>query len=348
MVERVDVVIIGGGQSGLAAGYCVAKQGRSLAILEQGAEVGHSWRNRWDSLRLITPSPYNNLPGLPFPSASSPFPTKDETADYLKLYAETFKLPVRLGVQVESVKRSSAGYRVQTSGGSFEAVQVIVATGPFQRPSVPRFSEALARDVVQIHSSQYRNHRQLPPGDVLVVGSGNSGAGIAKDLANTHRVHLSVGARSWVPRRLLGRDVFFWLHRLKAMDVTIESRLGKLWSRSPDAVIGMNPEVMARESGVTLVGRTQGIDGDRIRFADGRSLRAVSVIWATGFKSDYGWIDVPVLDGRGMPIHARGVTSAPGLYFLGLKWQYRNDSSLLGGVGRDAAFIASQVAAARA
>lgn len=343
MVERFDIVVIGGGQSGLAAGYYLAEQGRRFVILDQGAEVGHAWRNRWDSLRLITPTPYNNLPGLPFP-ATSEFPTKDETADYLKRYAETFSLPVRLGVQVASLKRSASGYRLETNRGAIEAAQVIVATGPFQKPSVPRFSEVLAPEITQLHSSQYRNPGQVPPGEVLVVGCGNSGAGIAKDLARTHRVWLSIGTRSWMPRRLLGRDLFFWLHRLKMMDVTVESRLGKRLSRMPDPVIGMNPEVMARENGVTLLGRTQAGDGDRIRFVDGRSVRVNSVIWATGFRADYGWIDLPVLDERGRPVHQRGVTSAPGLYFLGLKWQTRNGSSLLGGVGRDAAFIASRVA----
>lgn len=348
MTERLDVIVVGGGQSGLAAGHFLARQGARFAILDQGPAVGHVWRERWDSLRLITPQPYNDLPGLPFPRTAELFPTKDETAAYLKLYAETFRLPVRLGVRVQGMKRAPSGYALETSDGTLHAAQVIVATGAFQRPIVPAFASAFPEDILQLHSSEYKNPAQIPSGPVLVVGCGNSGAGIAKDLAETHDVHLSIGARAWVPRTLLGRDIFYWLHKLKLMDVTVESRLGRRMSRAPDAVIGMSPEAMARACGITLVGRTDAIVAGRAHFSEGAPLRPRTVIWATGLRSDHRWIDVPVFDAGGTPIHRRGVTAAPGLYFLGLKWQHRNGSSLLGGVGRDAAFIASRVEAARA
>lgn len=344
MSEHVEVAIVGGGQAGLAAGYYLAQQGRNFVILEQAPQIGHSWRTRWDSLKLITPSPYNNLPGLPFPKMPESFPNKDETANYLELYAETFKLPVRLGSQVSSVKQAPNGYLVQTGTTTFETEQVVVATGPYQTPRIPPFSVDLAEEVFQIHSSQYRNSQQLPPGDVLVVGSGNSGPPIARELSTSHKIYLSVGNNPRMPRRVLGQDLFWWLYKLGVMNVTIESRFGKRLSQRPDPLVGINLDALTQENGVVLVGRTQGVQDNKIVFVNKQSIQVSSVIWATGFQPDYRWIEVPVFDERGMPMHKRGVTAAPGFYFLGLRWQYRVNSSLLGGVGRDAAFIASEIA----
>lgn len=337
-----DVLIIGGGQSGLALGYHLARQGRSFLILDAAEQVGHAWRSRWDSLRLITPCPYNDLPGMPFPGEPWSFPTKDETADYLARYAKTFDLPLRLGTRVTSVRAVGDAYEVRTASTTFEARNVVCATGPFQKPHLP-LGAATSTSPLQLHSTQYRNPSRIPPGKVLVVGCGNSGAGIARELSATHEVHLALGRTAASPRTLLGRDYFWWAHTLRLTEVTRDSWLGQKMRQGPDGIIGPGPEELARTHGITLHPRVQDVDGQRVTFVDGRSVEVNTLLWATGFRPDYGWLEVPVLDERGAPVHQRGVTAAPGLYFLGLKWLYRADSSLLGGVGRDAAFLASHL-----
>lgn len=345
MAERLDVVVIGGGQSGLAAGYYLAQQGRPFVILDAADRVGHAWRSRWDSLRLITPSPYNDLPGLAFPRETGAFPSKEQTADYLDQYARTFRLPVRLGARVTALRRSAGGgYRVELGGEALEARAVVVATGTFQKPYFPVDRSEVSPDVAQIHTSEYRNPQALPVGDTLVVGCGNSGNPIARELSATRRVYQSIGQMMASPRRVLGKDLFWWLYNLRLMEVTVDSPLGRRLRRLPEGSIGLTPHDNARDHGVVLLGRTLSVRGDTAICDDGRTVRVRAIVWATGFTHDYRWVDVPVLDARGAPVHRRGVTEAPGLYFLGLKWQYRNGSSLLGGVGRDAEFIASHIA----
>ncbi len=339
-----DVIIIGGGQSGLALGYHLARLGRRFLILDAADQVGHAWRSRWDSLRLITPCPYNDLPGMPFPGEPWSFPTKDEVADYLARYAKAFDLPVRLGTRVTSVRGAGGAYEVRTEDTTFEARSVVCATGPFQKPHLPIGTERANPSLLQLHSTGYRNPSQLPPGRVLVVGCGNSGAGIARELAASREVHLSLGRTAASPRSLLGRDFFWWAHLLRLMEVTAGSWLGRKMRQGPDGIIGPGPEELAREHGLVLRPRVQGVEGNRVTFVDGGSVEVDAIVWATGFRPDYRWLEVPVLDARGVPVHQRGVTSAPGLYFLGLKWLYRANSSLLGGVGRDAAFLASHIA----
>lgn len=346
-IER-DVVIIGGGQSGLALGYHLASRGRRFTILDAGERVGQVWRNRWDSLRLITPCPYNSLPGLAFPAPRWSFPHKDQVADYLERYARMFALPVRLGQRVHALRRAGQRYRVDTADSALEAPVVVVATGPFQHPRVPDF--AAGADLFQIHSSAYRNPGQLPAGDVLVVGCGNSGAGIAQDLAATHRVHLALGRTGTSPRSLAGRDLFWWAHHLGLPRVTIDSRLGRRLRGQPDGLLGVTTQQIAAR-GVTLSPRVTAMHGSTARFADGASRRFDAVVWATGFRPRYDWIDhdigaalgARVLDEHGAPVHGRGVSPAPGLYFLGLKWLHCFDSSLLGGVARDAAYLATHI-----
>jgi len=340
-----DVIIIGGGQAGLALGYHLARQGQRFLILEAAEQVGHSWRSRWESLRLITPCPYNDLPGMPFPGDPWSFPTKDEVADYLAHYARTFELPLRLGTRVTSVRAEGGTFVVRTEDTAFEARNVVCATGPFQRPHLPLSMERASPQLVQLHSSQYRNPSQLPRGKVLVAGCGNSGAGIARELSASHEVHLALGRTAASPRRLLGRDFFWWAHLLRLTEVTIGSWLGQRMSQGPDGIIGLGPEELARAHGLVLRPRVKEVEGHRVTFVEGGALEVDAIVWATGFRPDYSWLQVPVLDAGGKPVHTRGVTAHPGLYFLGLKWLHRVNSSLLGGVGRDAAFLASHIAA---
>jgi putative flavoprotein involved in K+ transport len=334
-----EALVIGGGQAGLAAGYYLKRAGVQFLILDAGDRVGHSWRDRWDSLELFTVGRYSALPGLRFPGAPERFPGKDEVADYLASYAETFELPVWTKTKVTRLTHGEDRYRIEAvDGASYEAAQVIVATGAYQRPYIPDVSKGLGPSIVQLHSSQYRNPDQLPEGDVLVVGGGNSGVQIAEELSRSRRVRLAVGTKPpRVPRRILGKSLHWWGDHLGVITAPI-GRIRRS-KRSGDLLIGTSYRQLTRQHGVDLVGRV-GAEG-------GPTLDADVVIWATGFRPDYSWIEVPVLDAAGEPIHRRGVTSSQGLYFLGMHLQHSLGSSLIGFVRHDAEFVVSRIAESR-
>lgn len=340
---QTGVIVVGGGQAGLALGYHLAQQGRDFVILDAGARIGEAWRRRWDSLQLFTPARYSALPGMPFPDNPDAYPGKEAVAAYLESYAERFSLPVRLAERVSALRATPGGYAVETGSGRYEAEQVVVATGPFQRLWVPPVAGALSREVVQLHSAEYRNPSLLPAGEVLVVGAGNSGVQIAEELARTRRVTLAAGERMpRLPERFLGRSLFWWLEKVGLLKVTVDSRLGRRMSRT-DSLIGTSLP-MLRARGVQLADRVVAAEGATVTTSDGRKIQPAAVVWATGYRADFGWIEPPVLDARGLPVQRRGVTSAPGLYFLGLPWMHTRGSALIGWVGRDAAYLASRIA----
>ena len=342
----LDVLVIGGGQAGLAMGYHMAQRGLHFKIVDVGGKVGAAWRSRWDSLRAFTPAQYDNLPGLAFPAAADTYPGKDDVADYLQVYAAHFELPVLLNTMVTSLTRSNGVYVARAKAGAWEARQVVVATGPFQVPFIPPIAGELDPGVRQLHSVEYCNPATMPPGGVLVVGAANSGCQIAEELAATHRVELAVGQRmSAVPQRPLGRDVWWWASMLGLDRVTAGSRLGRRLA-GRDQVIGGGPRQLARRHGVRIRPRATGAAGRTVRFADGDAAEFDAVVWATGFTTDHSWIDVPgVVGERGGIVHQRGVTPSPGLYLLGLTWQHTRTSALLGWVQNDAAFLAERIAA---
>jgi putative flavoprotein involved in K+ transport len=345
-VERFDTIVIGGGQAGLAVGHELAARDTDFVILSDEARLGDNWRKRWDSLRLFTPARYSGLPGMPFPAPADHLADKDEVADYLERYAERFDLPIRLDTRVDSLAWDGDRYVIRSGGRRFEADNVIVATGAFQQLRLPSVASRLAAEIHQIHSSEYRNPFELPDGPVLVVGAGNSGAQIALELARFRKVWLSGRNTGHLPRRILGRDLFDWIWPLISR-ATVETRPGRRLRekarRGGDALIGI-PERELATAGVLRVGR---LDEERAGLpVCGSEVIAPSVIvWCTGFAPDYGWIDLPVIGDDGYPRHRRGVAiDRPGLYFVGLRFQHRLSSSLLGGVGADAAFIADCVA----
>jgi putative flavoprotein involved in K+ transport len=348
--QQTEVIVIGGGQAGLVAGYYLSGADIPLLILDASARVGDPWRRRWDSLQLFTVARYSELPGLQFPGDPEHFPGKEEIADYLEAYARTFELPLRLRSEVTSLEPSNGGYRIEASSPdgakSFEASQAIVATGAYQRPYVPPIAERLSPEVAQLHSADYRNPGQIPEGDVLVVGAANSGAGIAEDLASTHRVHLSRGSRiTPLPRRILGKSLHWWGDHLGLIGASLESWRGR--TQRGDVLVGQSLRRLARRHGVRLRGRAVDADGRAVRFKDGGEIDVDAVIWATGYRPDYSWIRAPVLDERGKPRHQRGVTEYPGLYFLGMKDQYSRGSSLIFWVKDDASYIVDRVRGAR-
>ena len=340
---RHDVIVVGGGQAGLAIGYFLAQQGRDFTILEAAAAPAAAWRERWDSLRLFTSARYDALPGLAFPGDPDRYPGRDEVVEYLTSYARHFDLPVQLDSPVRAIRRMGGTYWVELDDRTYEADQVVVATGPFQVPFVPAIAERLDPEVVQLHSTEYRSPDAIPNGPVLVVGGGNTGFQIAEELSGSREVHLSIGSRQTpLPQRILGRDLFWYLDATGLIRKTTASRIGRRME-GRDTLIGSTPRGIRRRHGVRLHGRAVEAAGASVGFSDGTKLDVGAVIWATGFRVDHSWVDVPVFDDAGRLVHRRGVTDSPGLYFLGLTWQHTRGSALLGWVKDDAEYIAQRI-----
>jgi putative flavoprotein involved in K+ transport len=341
----LDVAVVGGSQAGLAMAWHLTRRGLRFVVLEAAPEIGHTWRSRWDSLTLFTPSQHDALPGMPFPGRPDTYPTKDPVADYLQAYAAAFNLPVRLNARVTHLSKTAEGFEIGTQADVFRARQVVAAAGPFQTPFIPPAAQRLDGAVTQLHSAGYRNPQALPAGPVLVVGGGNSGFQIAEELAAAgRRVDLSIATKQPVlPQRLAGKDLFWWLTHLGLMRVSTESRLGRRMS-SRDFIIGSSRRRLQKK-GVRFRPRLTGAGGRTAQFADGGTLDAGVVIWATGYRPDYSWIDIPGVVQDGQVTHRRGVTEVPGVYFLGLTWQHTRGSALLGFVHDDAAYLAGRIAA---
>jgi putative flavoprotein involved in K+ transport len=352
--ERVQTVVIGGGQAGLSVGYYLARRGLPFVILDANERIGDSWRNRWDSLRLFTPARYDGLAGMPFPAPPHSFPTKDEMADYLEAYAARFDLPVRSGIQVDGLSREGQRYIITAGGRRFEAEHVVVAMARYQYGRVPRFAGQLDPGIVQVHSRDYRNPKQLKDGGVLVVGAGNSGAEIALEVSREHHTLLSGRDTGHVPVRIDGlaaRLILqpflfrFVFHRVLTVKTPMgrKARLKVLTEGAP--LIRLKPADLAA-AGVERVPRVKGVRDGLPILEDGRVADVSNVIWCTGFHPGFSWIDLPCLDKDGVPKHESGVAvGEPGLYFVGLPFIYSFSSAMIHGVGRDAGRIARVIQA---
>jgi putative flavoprotein involved in K+ transport len=352
--ERFETIVIGGGQAGLAVGHHLSKRDRPFLILDEQQRIGDNWRRHYDSLRLYSPARLAGLPGMAFSAPDWIFPTKDEMADHLERYASAFELPVRSGTRVERISRNGGGYAVDCGGDRLEAENVVVATGTFGRPFTPGFASELDPGIVQLHSSEYKNPGQLRDGPVLVVGAAHSGADVAMDVAGAHRTILCGRDTGQLPvdiegrgARLFGWRVFSFLVRRV---FTLRTPIGRK----------MRPEIRAHGGPLLRFKRadleTAGVERTTARVAgardgkpeldDGTVVDARNVIWCTGFKQDFSWIDLPITGDDGWPLEERGVVaSAPGLYFTGLAFQYAFSSMLILGAGRDAEYVAEHIAA---
>jgi putative flavoprotein involved in K+ transport len=346
--ERIETVVIGGGQAGLAVGYHLVKAGRPFVILDAYARVGDAWRRRWDSLRVFSPARIDGLPGRPFPISGWYFPTKDELADYLEDYAAHFALPVRTAVRVTRVSRSGQGFLVESTDRRFEADNVVIASGHEHTPRIPDFARELDPTINQLHSSQYRRPSQLS-GPTLIVGAGNSGAEIALDLSRTHQTWLSGRLRRGPvgPSRSPLLTAVLWpiVSHVLTIDTPIGRRIRSKMLRTKAPVERVTEKALAA-AGVHRVARTIGARSGAPLLDDGRVLGVANVVWCTGYRTELRWMDLPIFDEDGEPQQTRGVVeSVPGLYFVGRFFQYAFTSLLIGGVGRDAEFIARQIAA---
>ncbi|WP_445153568.1 flavin-containing monooxygenase [Arthrobacter sp. Hor0625] len=342
-----DAVVIGAGQAGLATGYHLAREKLRFQILEEGPRPGAAWRSRGDSLRLFTPAQHDGLPGLPFPAARNTYPGRDEFADYLERYAVRFELPVRTGVRVGGVSPAGTGFTVDTAQGSIWTRSVIVATGSNPLPRVPAASAGLDPAIRQLHSSEYRGPADVPAGDVLVVGAGTSGAEIALELSAGHRVLLSGRPTPHVPDLLLrhaGEAYWRFIHSVLTLRTPPGRRVAAAFHQRGAPLIRISPKDLSR-AGVVPVPRFSGTRDGQPVFDGGDTAAVRSVIWATGYRPDFGWVHGLTVGASGWPETDRGaVPGQPGLYFVGLPFQYALTSGLVGGVGRDAAHVAARVA----
>ncbi len=352
--QSFDTVIVGGGQAGLATGYHLKKRGaRPFVILDASERVGDPWRRRWDSLRLYSPASYDGLPGMRFPARRTSYPTAHEMADYLTSYAAHFELPVRSGVAVDALTTENGRFVLLAGAERFEADNVVVATGVMQKPHVPSFAPKLDRSIRQLHSNDYRNLAQLQDGAVLVVGASHSGADIAYEAASRHETILSGVDTGQIPARVdtrRGRMGFRLLFFAGSHILTADTPMGR--KMRPHVRHGGAPLLRYRRKDLLAAGvertlaRTIGVENGRPVLDDGRVLDVRNVIWCTGFRPDYSWIDVPFETGDdGYPVQYRGaVHSAPGLYFVGMLFLHSFTSMLIGGTGQDAERVARRIA----
>ncbi len=395
---RIDTLVVGAGQAGLALSYHLTATGHEHVLLERG-RVGQRWHERWESLTLLSPNWMNRLPGEPDPADRDGFLPLAAFVAHLESYARSLAAPVVEGVEVERIERAGRGFRISTTSGVWLAGSVVIATGD---AADPRLTLAPPPGPLSLHSSDYRRPELVPEGPVLVVGGGTSGQQLALELLQTGRdVVLAAGRHSRAPRRYRGRDIFEWAHILGDFDRTIDELpdleaakrvpLFPLSGANGGEELGLDRLAAA---GVTVTGRLTGFDGRRAVFADDlvanveaadarlrkllqridahplaegrepellpdvtlppgpRTLdlrRFGTIVWATGFRRAYPWLHIPgVLDERGEIVQRRGATRVPGLYTLGLAYQYRRSSHFIGGVGRDAETVTRSIAEHRA
>lgn len=357
VTESYDTIVIGGGQAGLATGYYLKQRGRDFVILDGSERIGDAWRGRWDSLRLFTPARHDGLPGMPFPAAPDHFPHKDEMADYLEAYAERFDLPVELGVWVDGLTRNGQRYVVTAGERRYEADNVVVAMATYQVPWKPSFAEDLDPGILQMHSADYRNPGQLQEGPVLIVGAGNSGSEIGLEVARGHETWMAGRDVGHVPFRI-ERRIAHWLliplvirflfHRVITTSTPIGRKKRPELMGKGGPLVRVKPEDM-EAAGIVRLPKMAGVRDGRPVMEDGRALDVSNVIWCTGFRPDFSWIDLPIFGGKENPkepVHERGIVKEePGLYFVGLFFLHALSSSLLTGVGRDARYVAEAIAA---
>jgi len=345
-VERLQAVVVGGGQAGLATAYELAGRGVSPVVLEAEERIGEQWRRRWDSLRLFTPARYDGLPGSEFPAPPASFPTKDQMADYLEAYTRGAGLPVRTGVRALTLARSDRSYTLETTAGTIVTEHVVIATG-YQRPNVPAFANDIRPDIRQLHAGQYRNPSQLT-GDVLVVGAGTSGVEIAIEAARAghHTVLAGRGTGSIPPIAYAfnGKVFWFYANRIASVRTPMGRRMKPLilTHGAPLIRVKMRDAIAA---GVERAARVTAVENGIPVCDGGRRTEPGTIVWCTGFRRDYSWIQFPVAGPDGYPRHAGGVAEGePGLYFVGLPFQTRLASGLIGGVGEDARSVAEVIA----
>lgn len=342
-----DFIIIGAGQAGLSIAYYLKKQKISFLIVDANAEIGAPWLKRWDSLKLFTPSEFNNLPGLNFPYKKGHYANKYEVADYLKKYVDTFKIPVEFNQKIISLKKQNDNFTIKSNSKTFKAKNVIIATGPFHKPFTPKFHKNISKDIIQIHSEHYKNPDQLQDGPTLVVGAGDSGVQILNEVSknSNRKVYFSGNTNiSSIPQEFLGKTLWWWFKNIGFLTANKYSWIGKKLSNGLQPVIGTDVKKLFKKKNITCVGRTLDAKEEKLFFEKQHCNDIKNIIWATGFKPNFNWIENVSLDKNQYPKNYRGVSDIKGLYYIGLPWLYTRGSATLGGVQKDAKFLSKYIA----
>lgn len=341
-----DYIIIGAGQAGLAMAYYLKKQEKNFIIVDANEEVGAPWLKRWDSLKLFTPSEYNHLPGMKFPCKKGHYANKYEVADYLKTYVKEFNIPIAFNQKITSLTKEEEVFILKSNTQEYRAQNVIVATGPFHTPFTPSCHKNISDSIVQIHSEHYKSPNQLQEGDALVVGAGDSGVQILDEISQTNRnVYFSGNTNiGTLPQEFLGKTLWWWFSKIGFLSANKYSWWGKKLSTNQQPVIGTDVKALFSRDNVTCVGRTLDADNNIIVFEKDRLSSIKNIIWATGFKPNFNWIDNIKLDEKQYPKNYRGVSEdIEGLYFIGLPWLYTRGSATLGGVKKDAEYLSKYI-----
>lgn len=339
----LDYVIIGAAQSGLSMAYHLKKMNKKFIVVDGEKEIGASWLNRWDSLKLFTPTEYNHLPGLKFDAPKGYYPTKIEVSNYLKNYVTKFKIPIQLNTLVISVKKNESSFYINHKDGKIQTKNVIVATGPFHIPYTPVCHRKIAKSIFQIHSNFYKSQAQLKDGDALVVGGGDSGYQILNELSKdgTRTVYFSgnTSVKS-LPQQFLGKTLWWWFELIGFLSYNKYSWIGKKINSSVQPVIGTDVKEILSRKNVISKGRTKDASNTDIIFENEKVSTIKNIIWATGYRPNFNWIEGIELENDGYPKNYRGVSNIDGLYFIGLPWMFTRGSATLGGVSKDASYLA--------
>ena len=340
-----DFIIVGAGQAGLSMGYYLKELGLDFLIVDANSEVGAPWLKRWDSLRLFTPTEFNHLPGMEFPCEKGYYPNKYEVADYLKSYVAKFDIPIEFNQKITSVKKTNDDYIIKSDHKIFKTKNLIIATGPFHTPYTPKCHTKISKEIIQIHSEHYKNPDQLQEGDTLVVGAGDSGVQILDDISKTGCNTFFSGNTNIasIPQEFLGKTLWWWFSKIGFLTVNKYTWIGKKLSNGVQPVIGTDVKTLFAKKNVTCVGRTLDANGDDIVFEEGTINSIKNIIWATGFKPNFNWIEGIELDDTGYPVNYRGVSNTKGLYYIGLPWLYTSGSATLGGVKKDAQHLRNYI-----
>lgn len=342
----LDYVIIGGAQAGLSMAYHLKLMDKKFIVLDGEKEIGASWLNRWDSLKLFTPTEYNHLPGLKFDAPKGHYPTKYEVSNYFKTYVKKFNIPVQLNTLVTSVRKTEKCFHVTYKENEIETRNVIVATGPFHIPYTPPCHTKMSESVLQMHSNYYKGVHQLQEGDTLVVGGGDSGYQILNEISkdSSRTVYFSGDTKvKTLPQQFLGKTLWWWFTKIGFLSYNKYSWIGRRISSSLQPVIGTDVKEILSRNNVKPEGRTKDALNNDIFFENNKVSTIKNIIWATGYRPNFKWIEGLELDGDSYPKNYRGVSNIDGLYFIGLPWMFTRGSATLGGVSKDASYLANVI-----
>lgn len=344
--KMFDYIIVGSAQAGLSMAYHLKQMGASFLVVDKETKIGESWLSRWDSLTLFTPTEFNNLEGMEFPAPKGHYPNKYEVAAYFEAYVEQFEIPIQFDTLITSIKKEKGIFTLKHENGELKSKNVVIATGPFHTPYTPPFSVKINNDVKQIHSNYYKNLEQLQQGDALVVGGGDSGFQILDEVSKHGRKTYFAGPSEvkTLPQEILGKTLWWWFTKTGFLSYSKHSWIGKAIANRPQPIIGLDvKEILDREN-VIPVGRALDANETSITFDKNEINSIKTIVWATGYRPNFNWIEGLELDKKGYPKNNRGISSIKGLYFIGLPWLHTRGSATLGGVKKDAEYISSYIA----